>query len=201
MKAVMGVAVVSMLLSPFQCGADGAAASSLKAPEYGADGSLVPPADYREWIFLTSSLDMDYSKLAMPGMHHMFDNVFVQAEAYHAFLQTGQWPDHTLIVKEPRGAASKGSINQRGHFQTADLMGLELHLKDGARFPGGWAFFVTDGTAPAQRIPEQADCYTCHRGHGAVDSTFVQFYPTLLPVARKLGTLSPAFLKESGEHR
>jgi hypothetical protein len=29
-----------------------------------------------------------------------------------------------------------------------------------------------------------------------VDTTFVQFYPTLLPVAQKKGTLSPGYLKE-----
>ena len=201
MKALVRAAVSVVLLIPLQCAADGTAAPKLAAPIYGVDGSLVPPADYREWIFLTSSFDMDYGQRAMAGMHHMFDNVFVQAEAYHVFLRTGTWPDHTLIVKEPRGAASKASINRRGNFQTTDLMGLELHLKDSARFPGGWAFFVTDGSSPAQRIPEQAECYTCHRGHGAVESTFVQFYPTLLPIARKLGTLSAAYLQESAPRR
>jgi aspartate oxidase len=29
-----------------------------------------------------------------------------------------------------------------------------------------------------------------------VDTTFVQFYPTLLPVATKKGTLSAAYLQE-----
>jgi hypothetical protein len=32
--------------------------------------------------------------------------------------------------------------------------------------------------------------------HAAVDTTFVQFYPTLLPVATAKGTLSKAFLDE-----
>jgi aspartate oxidase len=29
-----------------------------------------------------------------------------------------------------------------------------------------------------------------------VDTTFVQFYPTLLPIAQKKGTLSAEFLKD-----
>jgi len=29
-----------------------------------------------------------------------------------------------------------------------------------------------------------------------VDTTFVQFYPTLIGIAKKKGTLSPAYLKE-----
>lgn len=41
-----------------------------------------------------------------------------------------------------------------------------------------------------------ASCYTCHREHAAVDTTFVQFYPTLFPIARDKGTLSAAYLKE-----
>jgi hypothetical protein len=46
-------------------------------------------------------------------------------------------------------------------------------------------------------FPTSASCYSCHQQHGAVDTTFVQFYPTLLPIATKLGTLSPAYLAET----
>jgi hypothetical protein len=33
-------------------------------------------------------------------------------------------------------------------------------------------------------IPEKAPCYAYHAALGAADTTFVQFYPTLLPIAR-----------------
>ncbi|MDQ1388830.1 MAG: hypothetical protein QOF56_2284 [Acidobacteriaceae bacterium] len=46
-------------------------------------------------------------------------------------------------------------------------------------------------------IPTTAGCYTCHAEHAAVDTTFVQFYPTLLPIAKSKGTLSASYLKES----
>ena len=36
-------------------------------------------------------------------------------------------------------------------------------------------------------------CVECHTQHTAVERTFVQFYPTLLEVARRKGTLKPAF--------
>ena len=45
--------------------------------------------------------------------------------------------------------------------------------------------------------PDHADCYSCHTEHGAVDTTFVQFYPTLLPIAEHKGTLSAAYQKET----
>jgi aspartate oxidase len=32
-----------------------------------------------------------------------------------------------------------------------------------------------------------------------VDTTFVQFYPTLLPVAKEKGTLSAEYVKETGK--
>ena len=54
---------------------------------------------------------------AMNMGHHMFDNVFVNPEAYKAFLNTGTWPDKTVMVLEGRGAQSRGSINKAGNFQ------------------------------------------------------------------------------------
>ncbi|HEY0802627.1 MAG TPA: cytochrome P460 family protein, partial [Steroidobacteraceae bacterium] len=129
--------------------------------------------------------------------HHMFDNVFVEAGAYKAFLATGTWPDKTMLVLEVRGAIDKGSINKTGHYQDTDVMGREVHVKDTAHFPDGWAFFGFDSAKPAKMIPRTADCYSCHADHAAVDNTFVQFYPTLLPIATAKGTLSEKYKAES----
>ena len=80
----------------------------------------------------------------------MFDNTFVNPESYREFLRTGTWPDKTQIVLELRGSTSKGSINQHGHYQKGDVQGIEVHVKDAARFKGGWAFFGFDGDAVAE---------------------------------------------------
>ena len=139
---------------------------------------------------------MSYNPAAQATDHHMFDNVFVNPESYKSFLETGTWPDKTVMVLEGRGAEGRGSINQRGNYQATDVMGLEVHVKDETRFQGKWAFFSFDGGKTAKMIPTTATCYTCHSDHAAVDTTFVQFYPTLLPVAKSKGTLSAAYLKE-----
>jgi hypothetical protein len=159
-----------------------------------ADGRLKPPADYREWIFLTSGLDMSYRKNSGTD-HSMFDNVFVEPRAYRSFVQTGTWPEGTLLVKEGRTASEKGSINKSGKFQSGDAMGFEVHMKDSKRFASGWGFFFFDSvrSAPTQMIPAAAPCYSCHREHGAVDTTFVQFYPTLMSIATRNRTLSPGY--------
>jgi len=167
------------------------------APQYDAAGKLIMPADYREWIFLSSGLDMSYSPLPAMASGHMFNNVFVPRAAYLAFLKTGVWPDKTVLMLENRTGGTDVSINKRGMVQTQDLMGFEAHVKDTTRFKDGWAFFGFDGDKPAEMIPYTASCYSCHQAHAAVDTTFVQFYPTLLPIATKLGTLSPAYVAET----
>jgi hypothetical protein len=184
-----------VLLSSAALYPSGAPAAS--GPEYVGDGQLKFPEHYRDWVYLTTGFDMSYNP-AMQMDHHMFDNVFVNPEAYKTFVQTGTWPDKTMLVLEGRMAQGKGSINQAGNFQSTDIMGVEVHVKDEARFPGKWAFFAGFGDGKtAKMIPTSADCYSCHAAHAAVDTTFVQFYPTLLPIARSKGTLSPAYLKES----
>lgn len=172
-------------------------AASDDGPSYAPNGDMHPPTNYREWIYLSSGIDMSYSAKAM-DMGSVFDNVFVNPSAYRSFLATGTWPDKTVLALENREARSKGSINQAGHFQGTDVTGFEVHVKDEKRFPGKWAFFsfkspTSDGTL---LLPKDVDCYSCHEAHGAVDTTFVQFYPTLLPIAQKKGTLSEAFVKE-----
>ena len=164
-------------------------------PEYTSDAQLKLPEHYRQWTYLTTGFDMSYNP-AMRMDHHMFDNVFVNPEAYKAFVETGTWPDKTMLVLEGRGAESKGSINRQGNYQGTATMGIEVHVKDEARFLGKWAFFAFNDTKTAKMIPVAADCYSCHSAHAAVDTTFVQFYPTLLPIAKTKGTLSASYQKE-----
>jgi hypothetical protein len=164
-------------------------------PQYTSAGEMKFPENYREWVYLTTGFDMSYSASSGMPDHHMFDNVFVNPEAYKVFVATGQWPDKTMLVLEVRGARGKGSINQHGNYQD-EIMGLEVHVKDDARFPGKWAFFGFDGGRTGKMDPTTADCYSCHQDHAAVDTTFVQFYPTLLPIAKIKNTLAEKYLRE-----
>lgn len=164
------------------------AAGATAQPAYNATSEMIQPPDYREWVYMSSGLDMSYNKAAMAMGHSMFDNVFVDPAAWKAFKQTGHWPDKTVFVLEVRRAESHGSINQHGQFQTDKPMAVEAHVHDEARFKGGWGFFQFDGPGPGKLVPYEADCYSCHQSHGAVDTTFTQFYPTAKPIAVKAGT-------------
>src|SRR3984893_18007908 len=169
-----------------------AAAPEEKSPkqQYDSKGNLLRPADYRDWMFLSAGYGMNYSP--SPGGHEMFTNVFVQRWAYQEFLKSGKWPEQSMFVIDVRNAESKGSINKTGHFQT-DLMALEVEVKDSRRNPDKWAYYSFQPNArTTEAMPKGNDCWPCHEQHAAVEHTFVQFYPTLKPVAKKCGTYNDA---------
>ena len=165
-----------------------------QGPEFTADGKLMRP-NYREWVYLSSGLGMTYS--AEAKSEPSFDNVFVSPAAYREFLNTGRWPEKTTFILEIREASSHGSINQGGHFQSG-VIAIEAEVKDSKKFPDKWAFF-SFGDKPenpgstARMLPNGSACQTCHGKNAAVENTFVQFYPTLIEVARKYGTLKASY--------
>lgn len=155
-------------------------------PQYDEKGRLLWPADYREWMFLSAGYGMNYSPT--PGSHEIFTNVFVQHWAYQQFVDSGKWPNQSMFVIDERDAQSKGSINKIGHFQT-DLMSLAVEVKDSARNPETWTYYTFSPDAKsAEAMPKGNPCWACHDAHAAVEHTFVQFYPTLKPIAKKFGT-------------
>jgi hypothetical protein len=96
-----------------------------------------------------------------------------------------------MFILEIRRSVDNVSINNGGHTQ-GDVVAIEASVKDSQRYPnGGWAYFSFNGreSLAAAPLPETASCYSCHGANAAVEKTFVQFYPTLFEVARRLGTV------------
>jgi cytochrome P460 len=153
-------------------------------PVYSGD-RLVRPAGYREWIYLSSGLGMNYNPSGTGP--ELFTNVFVAPWAYREFVATGKWPEKSIFVVEDRTAQTKGSINKIGRFQT-DLEGMAVEVKDSARFPDKWAYFGFGNDDKTSAAAPKAACWQCHDDHAAVEHSFVQFYPTLKPIAQKFGT-------------
>jgi hypothetical protein len=169
-----------------------------QGPSYSADGRLIRPVDYREWVFVSSGLGMTYGPARDTDKKTpRFDNVYVNRPAYREFLKTAQWPDKTMLVLEVRKAEVNVSINNGGRTQ-GEVVSIEAAVKDRARYPGaGWAYFSFDGEKgledAVKPFPVSASCYSCHGKNGAVDNTFVQFYPTLFDVAKRKGRIKAGY--------
>jgi hypothetical protein len=184
-----GLAVFAIEKGPHAAAAR--SANPRYGPEFTADGKLVRPEGYRKWVFLSSGYGMSYSEKASDDSDHlMFTNVFVPPADYEYFLEHGSWPEKTMFVLEMYGSQSKGSINQRGHFQT-EFMGLDVEVKDGTRFRDKWAYYGFDTTqkSSAAIAPGKNDCWKCHDQNAAVEHSFVQFYPALLDIAKAKKTI------------
>jgi len=90
--AISGAALLSILLLT------GAAAPPPETEfAYAPDGQVKFPADYRQWVFLSSGVGMTYGPIGAAARMGppMFDNVFVNPRSYREFLNTGHWPDKT----------------------------------------------------------------------------------------------------------
>src|SRR5581483_9546061 len=77
-------------------------------PQYAAGtNNLIRPVNYREWIFLGSSLGLNYPAPGAAQGPAQFNNVFVNPSSYRAFMQTGKWPDKTTWVLEFRAVGKE----------------------------------------------------------------------------------------------
>ncbi len=165
------------------------------APTYTATGELTLPADYREWVFVGTSLGMTYGPAKRTGPA-VFENIYVTREAYQTFMKAGKWPERTMFVMEGRAANTHELLANTGQA-AGDVLFVEASVKDSTRFPETtWAYFDFGGAKPAasaKAIPKTASCYTCHDQNTAVEYSFAQFYPAVFEAAKKFGTVKPGF--------
>ena len=101
-----------------------------EAPSFNAAGELERPADFREWVYLTTGLDMFYGPAAQAPAADgkrpsVFTNVYVTPPAYREFMKSGTWPDKTMFILEVRRAESAASIDNVGKSQGA-LLAIEV---------------------------------------------------------------------------
>ena len=169
-------------------------------PRYNQAGELIRPENYArvDMAHVGSGDDLWSRRCHRALLFQLFDNVFVEPNAWRSFQKTGVWPDRTMFVLEIRYSQSHGSINRGGHFQT-DVSAIEMAVKDTSKSPEDkWNYydFPTLGrvsAAGAKALPKSAGCFACHSTNGAVDNTFTQFYPTALEIAQAKGTVKSSF--------
>lgn len=152
---------------------------------FDANGQLVRPTGYREWIYIGAPLtpnDMNNGKAAFPEFH----NVYMDPTSWKHWKRSGEFRDGTVIIKELVSVGTKSSSSGNGYFM-GDYIGLEALVKDSSRFPesaGHWGFFrfTTDDhetlLTSSKVMPAEA-CAVCHQANAAQDYVFIQHYPVL----------------------
>ena len=153
--------------------------------------TLLRPENYREWVFVGSSLGLRYdpeSEKKTPDNSRHFNNVYMNPAAFREFARTGRFPDGTVFILEIASAETKQEPGLQGSYQK-DFTALEAAVKDSKRFEGGWAYFSFDGEKGKRKEKAtpfpQAACYDCHHERAATDHVFTQFYPVLRALPRK----------------
>ena len=172
-------------------------ASDINQATFTAESTAQIPVDYRKWVFVGAPLTPNALNDGNAAFQE-FHNVYVEPSAFDYFAETGDWPEGTQIVKElaliyqndndELGATFEVS----GHgYQQGEFSGLELTVKDSARFPempGGWAYFSFGHHAPPYAKTATAfaaeSCNACHAGNAETDFVFTQFYPVLRAVQK-----------------
>ncbi len=145
------------------------------------DNDLLQPRDYREWVFVGTSItpnDMNDDNPAFPEFH----NVYIDPASWGHWKVSGEFREGAVIVKELTSVGTKEAPSGNGYFQ-GEFNGIAAMVKDSKRFddkPGSWAFFGFESYEARQGIlQDDASCSGCHKASAADDMVFTQFYPVL----------------------
>jgi hypothetical protein len=164
-------------------------------PQYDSTGALERPKNFETWVFVGASTGLSYQEESKPSGMGSFHNVYLRPESYEAYLETGQFPEKTMLVLAIYDPAQKVEPAHGGYFE-GQFAALDVAVKDHEHFPSGWAYFnfgQRGNLAEAVHPVEGDRCFTCHKERGADDNVFVQFYPILRRVfeSHKPGVSSP----------
>jgi hypothetical protein len=158
-------------------------------PEYAANGDLLLPKNFNEWIYLGSPLTPDGLNGGEAGFPE-FHNVYIEPGSYRIYKETGAFPEGTILFKElqrvmapeyPDG--SRDEPSGRGFFPGA-LNGADVSVKDSVRYAetGGWGFFnFNHGEPKLTQAPVRSneECAGCHTANADTDMVFTRFYRLL----------------------
>jgi Cytochrome P460 len=160
-------------------------ADKMTVPAYDSAGNVIRPEGYRKWVFVGTSLGLRYmGEGGSDEGRGSFHNVYIQPEAYDAFLKAGTFPEKTILAMEVYSAGTKEpKSGLTGGYYGDRLTGFSAAIKDKERFPEGWGYvsFMRDGSnllAKAEPF-RKSQCFDCHATHAATDNVFTQFYPLL----------------------
>ncbi|MFP6596533.1 MAG: cytochrome P460 family protein, partial [Candidatus Hydrogenedentota bacterium] len=143
-SAVAAVLIVAMVagtvatLGPVSAGKSDLA--DMVTPKYDDKGQLRLPTDFRKWVFVGSSLGLSYFGEEKEIGEQIFHHIYMQPQAYDTYVETGKFPEKTMLVMENYSAGTKDNNTAKGvvegretfgtmHGQFEDIrLGLEVAL-------------------------------------------------------------------------
>ncbi len=149
-----------------------------------ANGDLIRPAGWREWIFVGSPLtpnSLNGGEASFPEFH----SVYIDPESWAHWKETGTFREGTMFAKELTLVGDTAATSGIGFFN-GDLQGFEIAHKDSKRYSedtSGWAYY-SFGHQPepyantTAAMPTVA-CAVCHTAAAADDMVFTQYYPII----------------------
>ncbi|TCK33851.1 cytochrome P460 [Paraburkholderia sp. BL8N3] len=171
-------------------------------PQYTADGQLLLPKNFHQWIYVGSPLtpnSLNGGKANFPEYH----NVYIEPGSYAIYKKTGEFPEGTIFVKELQLTAEKqfpdGSRNEpsgRGFFP-GKFNGADVTVKDSKRFAASdnWGYFNFNHFEPKAtmaKVKAKDECAYCHIASAKKDDVWTQFYRLL----DDAGHLNPNYKQE-----
>ncbi len=152
--------------------------------EFTADGELIRPSGWREWVFVGSPLtpnSLNGGTAAFPEFH----SVYIDPDSWAHWKETGEFREGTMLAKELTLVGATAATSGTGFFN-GDLQGFEIAHKDSTRYSkdtGGWAYYSfghkPEPYADTTAAMPTAACAACHTAAAADDMVFTQYYPIL----------------------
>ena len=158
-------------------------------PEYTADGDLILPKNFEQWVYVGSPLTPNALNGGQAGFPE-YHNVYMQPWAYQEYQKTNVFPEGTIMFKElqltipgdnPDGSRTEPS--GRGYFP-GKLNGADVTVKDSKRYAdtGGWGYYNFNHHEPkaaTAKLKPKEECGYCHLASAKKDEVWTQFYVRL----------------------
>jgi hypothetical protein len=181
----LSLALVSVVLILLMGAAVAVADDSEKyEAAFTADGELIRPSGWREWVFVGSPLtpnSLNGGEAAFPEFH----SVYIDPDSWAHWKETGEFREGTMLAKELTLVGATAATSGIGFFN-GDLQGFEIAHKDSTRYSkdtGGWAYYSfghkPEPYADTTAAMPIAACAACHTAAAADDMVFTQYYPIL----------------------
>jgi len=189
-----GVIVTTVFVQSLSSSSSSAQTAQTKLrylPEYTADGDLILPKNFHEWVYVGSPLTPNALNGGQAGFPE-FHNVYIEPGSYEIYKKTNEFPEGTIFFKElqltlpaENADGSRTEPSGRGYFP-GHWNGADVTVKDTKRYVDthGWGYYNFNHHEPkaaTAKLRPLEECAFCHIANAKKDDVWTQFY-TLLDI-------------------